>query len=203
MPRPLADLQTQKPDVETTTHDLRVTRRTGRSFAAAVAVLLLATLVVTRSGRALTSQAAISSSVVTSGTIEISDDDQGRSLFDLRDLTPVRPVERCIEVRYTGTILPVSLAVRAEAAGTLAPYLDVTIEEGRGGDFESCEDFVASKRLYQGALTGFVDRGWVDLGDILNSGDHRSFRIQLSVQDRQEALGQQTSMELAWEVAPS
>ena len=203
MPRPLVDLQTSKPDAEATSHDLRVTRRTGRSFAAAVSVLLLAALVVNRSSTALIGDAANSASVLTSGTIEVSDDDGGRKLFDLRDLTPARPVVRCVEVEYTGTILPVGLSVRAEAAGELAPYLDVTIEEGSGGGFESCEGFVRSEGVYQGELAGLVGLGWVELGDILNSGDHRSYRIELAVQDRQEALGLQTSMELAWEVVPS
>jgi hypothetical protein len=203
MARPLTDLLSSTPDVETATHDQRLTRRTGRSFAAAVSVLLLASLVVNRSSTALTGPDANSGSVVSSGTIEISDDDGGRSLFDLKDLTPVRPVVRCIDVAYTGTILPVSLHVRAEAAGTLSQYLDVTIEEGSGGDFESCAGFVASDVVYQGVLPGLVDLGWVELGAIVNSGDHRSFRVELNLQDRQEALGQVSSMDLAWEVVPS
>lgn len=203
MPRPLAELQALKPDVESSPRDLGVTRRTGRSFAAAVSVLLLAALVVNRSGAALTGDAASASSVITSGTIELTDDDRGRSLFDLRDLTPARPVARCIEVTYEGTILPAALSVRAEAAGELAPYLDVTIEEGRGGGFDSCELFVASERVFDGALDELADHGWIDLGEVVNTGEGRTYRIVLAVQDRHEALGLESSLELAWEVTPS
>ena len=203
MVRPLADLQTSAPDAESTTHDLGVTRRTSRSFAAAVSVLLLATVVVNRSGSALTGSTADSASVLTSGTIEIGDDDEGRALFDLRDLVPARPATRCVDVAYTGSILPVSLSVRAEASGTLAQYLDVTIEEGRGGGFDSCDGFVRSQFLFDGALDELVDRSWIEVDELVNSEEHRTFRIEVAVQDRQAALGQETTMELAWEVAPS
>lgn len=203
MARPLADLQTSRPDVESATRDLRLTRRTSRSFAAAVSVLLLATVVVNRSGAALTGSTADSASVLTSGTIEIGDDDQGRSLFDLRDLVPNSPVTRCLEVAYTGSILPVSLSLRAEAGGSLAEYLDVTIEEGSGGGFESCAGFVPAGLVYDGSLDDLADRSWIDVDEVVNSGERHSFRIQIAVQDRPEALGQETTMELAWEVVPS
>lgn len=203
MTRLLSDLPMSQPDDETTSHDLRLTRRTGRSFAAAVAVLLLATVVVNRSGAALSGGEADSVSALTSGTIEIGDDDEGRALFDLRDLIPARPVTRCVEIAYTGTILPVTLSVRAEAVGSLAEYLDVTIESGRGGGFESCDGFEPTEVLADGSLDQIVGLDWIAVGDLVNVGETRSFRIEVSVQDRQEALGQETSMELAWEVAPS
>ncbi len=203
MARPLADLHPSGLDDAATTHELRVTRRTSRSFAAAVSVLLLATVVVNRSGAALTSSTADSASVMTSGTIEIGDDDEGRSLFDLRDLVPARPVTRCLEVAYTGSILPVTLTVRAEAEGSLAQFLDVSIDEGRGGGFESCDGFVSSQAVYRGTLDDLVEQSWLEVSEVVNTGDRRSFRIEVAVQDRQEALGRETTMELAWEVAPS
>ncbi len=203
MPRHLIDLQSGPPDGETTTRDLSLTRKTARSFAAAVSVLLIATLVVNRTGTALSGDAASSNAAITSGTIELTDDDEGRSLFDLRDLTPARPVERCVEVTYGGTILPVALAVSAEASGELAEYLDVSIEEGLGGDFESCAGFLRSAPVYGGSLDDLTTLGWIGLGDVLNTGESRTYRIELTVQDRQEALGQATSLEFAWEVTPS
>lgn len=203
MTRPLSELRISAPDTESATHDLRVTRRTSRSFAAAVAVLLLATVVVNRSGAAFTGSTADSSGVVSSGTIELGDDDQGRSLFDLRDLVPGRPVTRCLEVAYTGTILPVELAVRAEARGSLAQFLDVTIDAGTGGGFESCNGFVPSDAVYRGTLDDLAARSWVEVAEIVNSSERRTFRIEVAVQDRAEALGRETTLELAWEVTPA
>jgi hypothetical protein len=203
MARPLAELHPATPDRDGTSRDLRLTRRTGRSFAAAVAVLLLTTIVVNRSEAALSSHGAMGSALLTSGTVELTDDDQGRSLFDLRDLTPATPVRRCLEVAYGGTLLPVSLAVRAEAVGDLAGYLDVVIDEGDGGGFETCDAFVSHGRVFAGSLRELADGGWLELDRIVNSGERRSYRIELTVQDRQEALGLGTGLELAWEVTPS
>jgi hypothetical protein len=203
MSRPLAELQVSVTDVEATTRDLRLTRRTGRSFAAAVSVLLIAAVVVNRSEAAITGDGAAASSALTSGTIELTDDDRGRSLFDLRDLTPAHPIERCIGVTYEGTILPVELSVRAAAVGDLAPYLDVVIDEGTGGGFDSCDGFGRTERVFSGDLAELSERGWVQLGELLNEGEGRSYRIELRVQDRNEALGRAASLELEWEVAPS
>lgn len=203
MARPLVDLQKPPPDPAATAYDLRLAHRTSRSFAAAVSVLLLATVVVNRSGSALTGPAADSTSLIGSGTIEIGDDDEGRSLFDLRDLVPARPVTRCLELAYTGSILPVSLSVRADADGALAEYLEVTIEKGRGGGFESCDGFVPDAVVYDGTLDVLVDRSWIDVGDIVNSDELLTFRVDVAVQDRRDALGKQTTVELAWEATPS
>lgn len=203
MPRPLRELTGQTGDDERATREIWITRRTARSFAAAVSVLLVATLVVNRTTSALTADPANASGVVTSGTIELDDDDQDRLLFDLEDLTPVRPVERCIELTYSGTILPTALAMRADTTGSLGAYLDISIEAGAGGVFESCDEFVPTEVVHDGPLHDLTDRGWVDLGSFVNAGDSQSYRIVLSLQDRQEALGLAASLELAWEVTPA
>jgi hypothetical protein len=203
MPRPLSELHTSNVDTERNKHELGVTGRTGRSFAAAASVLLLSTLVVNRSSGALTGTDANATAAVGSGSIELTDDDQGRSLFDLTNLTPARPEARCVEVTYGGTILPVALRLRAEADGSLADFLDVTIDEGTGGGFESCDGFTAVSPVFDGPLTDLTALGWVELGDILNAGDGRTYRISLQLEDNQEALTQETNLELAWEVEPS
>ncbi len=203
MPRPLVELQAPSPDRERTGRDHALTRRTARSLAAAMSVLLVATLVVNRTNHALDTVDAGASSVVSSGTIELSDDDQGRALFDLQDLTPTRAEERCIEVVYGGSILPVGLAVRSESAGPLAAFLDVTIAEGDHAGFDSCDGFVDHGTVFDGTAAELATAGWIPLGDLVNSGDARSYRIRLGLQDRQEALGLTSTIEFAWEVTPS
>lgn len=203
MPRSLDELQASTSGVDELSRDLGVTRRTSRSFAAAVAVLMLATIVVDRSSNALNSESASASSAINSGTIELTDDDGGRSLFVLEDLTPARPAVRCIEITYSGTILPVLLNLRAEAQGELANYLDVTITEGAGGNYGSCVGFVGTRDVYTGVLAELIETNWIPVGNLVNTGEVRSFRIELQLQDRQDALGQSTSLEFAWEVVPS
>ncbi len=220
MPRPLSSIETTDAAPSVGRDDSGLTRSTARAFAAAVSALLIATLVVSRSSDALTTEGTITGSAISSGTVSLLDDDRGRSLFDLSDVAPGRPAIRCLEIAYDGTILPVDLAVRAEADGTLAPYLDVLIEQGDGGGFESCEGFVArpvtwqleagsgaggfdSGVVYDGTLAELADAGWRPLGSMVNQGERRSYRITFRLQDRQEALGRSTNADFTWEVTPS
>ncbi len=203
MSRPLDELGADRSDTVEVDRDPGVTRRTGRSFAAAVSFLVLSTLVVNRSDAAFSSQSALAASAVDSGTVRLSDDDEGHSLFVLEDLSPARPALRCIEITYGGTILPVALDVQARANGALTEFLDVTIDEGAGGGYGSCDGFVASDTVFEGSLDEMTELGWIGIGTLLNSGDRRTFRISLRLEDREAALGQTTTLEFAWEVTPS
>ena len=180
-----------------------LTRSTARAFAAAVAALLIATLVVNRSNDALTAEGTTAGAALSSGTISLVDDDQGRSLFDLGAMAPGRPVTRCLEVVYDGTILPVSLAMRAESAGPLTSFLDVSVEEGSGGTFEDCDGFRPTRPVFAGTLAEMTDAGWVPLGRMVNSGDARTYRVRIELQDVADALGQTARAEFLWEATPA
>jgi len=201
MPRLLGELKTPQDDSDAR-RDLAITHRTTRSFGAAVAVLLLATLVASRSDQAFTKTPANASAAVAAGTIELGDDDDGRSLFDLQALTPTRAVERCLEVNYTGTILPVQLRMRAEADGVLSDYLDIEVQSGSGGNYDSCAEFIAEDDVFEGTLADFALTDWNEVGIFLNSGERQTFRIEIQLQDRLEALGETTSLGFAWEATP-
>lgn len=180
----------------------RVGRLAGAALAAAVSALIIGSLVVTFSNRALDPTGTVAAGSLTSGTISLVDDDQGRSLFDLTDMAPGRPVVHCIEVVYEGTIVPVELAMRSEATGDLTRYLDVMIEDGKGGGFGDCAGFSASEEVFAGTLEELAASGWLSLGDIVNAGDAVSFRISFDLQDRQEALGRAANASFVWEVTP-
>jgi hypothetical protein len=180
-----------------------LTRTAARAFAAAISALLIATLVVNRSNEALTTDGTVAGSALSSGTISLSDDDAGRALFDFSDMAPGRPTVRCIEVIYDGSITPVDLQLSADGLGPLAPFLDVTVESGQGAGFESCEGFEPGDSLYGGTLSEFAATDAIFLGRLLNTGDRRSFRITVSIQDKQEALGKAASADFIWEVTPS
>ena len=181
----------------------RLTRTTARAFAAAVAALLIATLVVSRSDDALTAEGTTAASAISSGTISLADDDQGRSLFDLGAMAPGRPVTRCLEVVYDGTILPVALSMRSESAGALTSFLDVSIEEGTGGTFEDCGGFRATRPVFAGTLAELTDTGWLPLGRMVNSGETRTYRVRIELQDTADALGQTARAEFLWEATPA
>lgn len=204
MARPLDTVEVVDPTTEAAPQSqARLTRTTARAFAAAVAALLIATLVVNRSNDALTAEGTAAAAALSSGTISLVDDDQGRSLFDLGAMAPGRPVLRCLEVVYDGTILPVELAMRSESTGTLTSFLDVSVEEGTGGTFEDCDGFRPTRPVFAGTLAELTDTGWIPLGRMVNSGDTRTYRVRIELQDTDDALGQSARAEFLWEATPA
>lgn len=179
-----------------------VTLATARAFAAAMSVLAIATFVVNRSATALTIDGAVNASEVASGTIELNDDDNGRSLFDLADMVPGRTSTQCITIRYDGSIVPVDLALQADVDGDLGPYLDVVVEQGSTGGFEHCERFRAESVVFDGTLATMAARDRIDLERILNQGESRVYRFQFTLQDTNDALGRSSTVGFVWEVRP-
>lgn len=203
MARPLTIFEPAAESPELSRRRSLVNQSAARALAAATSALLIATLVITRSSDALITEGTAAVSSVSSGTIAVSDDDRGQSLFDLSAMAPGRPELRCLEVVYEGTILPVDLLLKAESQGELARYLDVTIEEGRGGNFETCEGFEPANPIFAGTLAELSEARWLSLGRIANSGDSRTYRIRFDLQDSSDALGHSTSANFVWEVTPS
>lgn len=203
MTRPLRDFRDKPDHTEQAQRDNWLTRATARAFAAAVSSLLIATLVVNRSNEALATDGTAAGSIVSSGTISLDDDDAGRALFDFSDMAPGRPIVRCIEIEYSGTITPVDLSLVAESTGELSRYLDLTLESGTGAGFESCDGFEPRIDVYQGTLGALAEGGRIDLGGFVNSGQRRTYRITVSIQDVQEALGKSATADFIWEVTPS
>lgn len=180
-----------------------VTLATARAFAAAMSVLAIATFVVNRSATALTVEGTVNAAEVKSGTIELTDDDNGRSLFDLADMVPGRASSQCITIRYDGSIVPVDLALLADVEGDLGPYLDVRVEQGTTGGFEACERFRSEKVVYDGTLARMAARDRIDLERILNQGESRVYRFRFTLQDTNEALGRASTVGFVWEVRPA
>lgn len=202
MARPLAEahLEAATPALDRRRNLLN--QSVARALAAAMSALLIATLVINHSADALTAEGTASSSSVASGTIAITDDDQGQSLVDLAAMAPGRPEEQCLTIVYEGTIVPVELALRTTAPGVLAAYLDTTIEVGTGGGFGDCAGFVPDHEVFSGTAHSLAQTGSLTLDRLVNSGDQRHYRIRFELRDTAEALGQTTTIDLVWEVTP-
>lgn len=181
----------------------RLDRAAARAFAAAVSALIISTLVVSQSSAAIDPDGTVAGNAVAAGTVELSDDDGGRSLVDLQALAPRRPVEECITISYTGSILPVELTLEAQTVGNLDPYLDVMIERGDGGGFDDCEGFVPENTLvFDGTLEQLEGRDAMMLGRFYNTGDSVTFRFRFELRDDAEAAGRESSIDFVWEAAP-
>jgi hypothetical protein len=203
MARPLSTTDTSAAGEQT---DRRLARSAARAFAAALSVLLVSTLVIDHSSSAIGRSTTEVGNSFEAGTIELTDDDAGRSLFDLTDMAPGRPAVRCIDVIYRGSILPVDLGLAADAGGELAPYLHVVIERGSGGTFESCEDFRLSAQVFGGTLDELADATAsrpVSVATVLSSNERVSFRFRFELIDDEQVVGKQASSTFVWDAVPS
>ncbi|MDI6106047.1 hypothetical protein QLQ12_46550 [Actinoplanes sp. NEAU-A12] len=90
----------------------------------------------------------------------------GGHAANTNNLTETGTQENCIVLRYDGTLSPQEVKLYVtNFAGTLDPYLNVTIETGAGGAFGNCTGFVAGgAAIYSGTLNAFrtARTGWAD-----------------------------------------
>jgi hypothetical protein len=138
--------------------------------------------------------------------VELSDSDAGTAMFGGETLVPGTPVDRCIEVNYSGADNPGPVLLYAAAAsGDLAPYLDLTIHMGSAaaGAFGSCGSFSASQSIYAGTLADFgaAHSNYATGRFTWNPSDAqetRSFRFRLTVQDVPAAAGKSATFGFTW-----
>ncbi|MFN3255499.1 MAG: hypothetical protein ACE37B_07370 [Ilumatobacter sp.] len=202
MARPLDHFATVAEDPVETASRRRLDRATVRALGSALAALAIATTVVAESTSALDPQGTATTNAFESGTITLLDDDQGRSLLDLRNMAPGRPVERCIAVEYAGTVLPVELSLAVDVTGDIADYVSVRVERGLGGGFDSCDGFVPQRVTYDGTLGDLAAAEPTDVGVFREDGDLATFRFRLDLLDDAAAAGRSGSVDFVWEAAP-
>ena len=196
-------------------------RRSGRSLnslaiqlsAFALTFILIALLVVTSSRAAFVAQNDNTTNQVTSAAIALSDNDSGTAMFNgVTNLMPGSPVTRCIDVTYTGTVDPTAVLLYANAAptGTLAPYLDLTVQVGTDPTpvYGDCTGFVSSGTVYTGTLSAFATAhaGYATgatTWDPIGSPETRTFRFVISVQDNSAAANKTSTFGFSWETRTS
>jgi hypothetical protein len=198
-----------------------VRRRRGRSLnsvavqlsAFALTFILVALLVVTSSRAAFVAQNDNSTNTVTSAAIALTDTDSGTAMFNnVTNLMPGTTEERCIDVTYTGTVDPTAVLLYATSAptGTLAPYLDITIQVGTDATpaFRDCTGFASAGTIYSGTLANFASArtsyaNGLSTWNPVGSPETRTFRFTLSVQDNTAAAGLTSTFGFSWETRTS
>jgi hypothetical protein len=196
-------------------------RRGGRSLnslaiqlsAFALTFILIALLVVTSSRAAFVAQNDNSTNQVSSAAIALSDNDSTTAMFDnVPNMIPGTTYERCIDVTYTGTIDPTAVMLYATGTptGTLAPYLDLTIQVGTDLTpvFRDCAGFASAGTIYTGTLSNFASTktgyaSGVSTWDPIGSPETRTFRFVLTVQDNTAAAAKTTTFGFSWETRTS
>lgn len=202
MARPLASAETR--DDTTTTaaqRRRRIDRSTARALAAALSALAVSAVVVGTSSSALVRHGTGVSSDITTGVITLADDDDGRSLVELRSMAPGRPVTQCLEVSYTGSVVPVDLTLRADSDGDIGPWVTVDVARGRDGGFDDCAGFVHEHDVFTGTLAELTE-DTLAVGSFSNLGESMTFRVRFDLADHEDAAGRVGTIDFVWEAAP-
>ena len=153
---------------------------------------------------------------VSSGTVSIGDNDSGSSMLSLSNAQPGATSTGCIRTTYTGS-LPSQVRLYGTVSGGLTPYLTVTVTRGTDPtpSFPSCTGFTAESTDYIGQGAGVVYRGPLSdypasfgagivdprpaAPETWTSGEARTYRIEVSLDNNLAAQGQSASAEFSWE----
>ncbi len=121
------------------------TRRIVSLSAAPVAVLLAGAMVWQGSSAAFTAETRNIGNSWETGSMAISDDDNGAAMFQIVNVVPGQTGEKCIAVSATSSVPSTVQLYSADlAADGLEPYVMVTIEQGTGGSFAGgCAGFTS------------------------------------------------------------
>lgn len=96
---------------------------------------------------------------ISSGTVELSDNDSGSALYNATGIRPGESISRCIKTTYTGSLPAVVHLYSPSTPGPLAQYIELTITQGTqpASTFPSCTGFAAdaSGAIFTGTLQGF------------------------------------------------
>ena len=110
-----------------------------------LALLIVSALIVTTSRAAFTAQTDNIGNSFTAGDVVLVDDDLTASRFTVVDMEPGSTITRCIRVTYNGSLDPSPVKLYSGGftdSGNFGDYLNVTVDEGNGGDFSTCTGFV-------------------------------------------------------------
>jgi len=159
---------------------------------------------------AFSSQTENPGNQITTGTVDLTDNDSSTALYNLTNAKPSDPQQRCIEVSYTGSLTSEVKMYRVPGAalGALAANVTVTVQAGTQAtpSFPGCSGFNLVDTLYTGKLsalptdysTGLLDAPGSD-GD-WDQNEKQVYRVTVSVDDVPAAEGQTTGAHtLRWE----
>jgi hypothetical protein len=160
---------------------------------------------------AFTAVASNAGNSVSSGTVEIADNDGGSAMLSLANATPGSSDTSCIRVSYTGS-LNASVRLYGTVTGTAAAHLILTVTRGTDGSpsFDSCAGFTADATNHIGAGPGVIWTGLLSTfpntwaGGVVDpatwtTSDARSYRFVISPVDRDAAEGLSSTFAPSWE----
>jgi len=190
--------------------------RIAAACATPLAVVAAGALVWQGSYAAFTGQTRNSGNDWSTGTVALTDDDHGSARFQVSNMAPGDTDTKCITVTANATVPGVVRAYAVNptlSSSTLADHIFLTVQDGTGGSFASCDGFTALETEVSNIpLSSFVQsndfasgqNGWNVSG---TGSESRTFRItwafdttgmtQTEVDDLQ---GKHVGFDVQWEL---
>jgi predicted ribosomally synthesized peptide with SipW-like signal peptide len=165
---------------------------------------------------AFSSQTSNGANTFESGTVLLTDNDLDGAMLALSNAQPGASDTSCILVTYSGS-LSSTVRLYGSIAGTLAPYLTLTVTRGDDPSpvFDDCNGFAADSTdyigagqgvIYQGALSAFPASYVAGLVDPVvgspetwTATESRVYRFVVSVANDNNAQGQSATASFTWE----
>jgi hypothetical protein len=185
--------------------------------AAPIAVLVAGVMVWQGSTAAFTATTRNAGNSWATGQVALTDDDAGRAGFTVENLVPGATGEKCIEVTSNSTVAGEVRAYTQNLSGSAAgleDHIDLRVERGTGGSFNSCEGFAPvpgalpaqSLTTLSQANRDYATGGavWDTEGRAGESSTYRgtwTFDTEGLTQSQIDALqGSRVSVDLVWEL---
>lgn len=185
----------------------RLSRPLAANLAALTASFILVLAAVTQvSGAVLSDTAELDGNAWETGSVVLTENNNGQALFDAQDITPGSYNEtQCVTVTYEGSITPADVVFYADADDNqLAQELQVQIDRGTA-DVDAgpdCTGFSSNEQIYNGSLDGLPENfaGGAGQWEASNTDDLRSYQFTVSLPSTDPALFNQTATaDFVWE----
>jgi predicted ribosomally synthesized peptide with SipW-like signal peptide len=158
---------------------------------------------------AFNAQTTSTANTFNTGTVSIADNDGGSVMFALSGMRPANPVNRCIQVTYTGTLGAAVKLYGTTTAGTgLESYLNLTVTRGTvsSGAFPSCTSFTADASgavLYSGLMSAFpaslAAPAIADPNTSWATGEVHAYQFTVDVVDDNNAQNKNATETFTWD----
>lgn len=135
--------------------------RTAAWIALPLAVVASAAVIATASYAAFSDTTDNASNAWRTGTVTLTDDDQGAALFDVDDLVPGSTGSNCITVTST-TSNPSEVRLYTAAQSdedAIGQHLQMTVERGTLATAGDCTTFTGASTVHDGTLAGLLAAG--------------------------------------------
>lgn len=145
------------------------------------------------------------------GTVELSDNDAGTSLYGVTNRVPGNSVTTCIRVTYSGSLAAGVKLYSQSSVDTVDQYLDLTVEKGSmpaGTPFPNCTGFGSESTIFSGTLNGFKSSNVSYASGIAanpgsqtswNQSDTLVYRFTVTLQNTLAAQGLTSTTAFTWE----